>query len=188
MAGQPRLLFPGATPAPQSSHSIHPCSSEPYVLLLATFSNSLFTLPNRPSRRAVTSTLLAPVLRETGAGQPFTFGTHASGVRHAGGMRTELDLQRTFQLAPQLQASSRQPGLYGPDVDLQRRCNLFVRQAFDISQHDGFPISATQTLQSLAQLILALVRERFLFRVASSSWSPQYSARYSWLDLQSCLP
>lgn len=65
------------------------------------------------------------VLREAGAGQPFTF-----------------DLQRAFKFTSQFQPPTRQSRLYRANVDLKRRGDFFVGQAFDVAQDHCLTIRA----------------------------------------------
>jgi hypothetical protein len=53
-------------------------------------------------------------------------------------------LQRTFELAPELHAPAREPRLNRSDAYLQRDCNLFISKTFNISQHDRFAVNALQ--------------------------------------------
>src|SRR5215510_4018133 len=79
---------------------------------------------------------------------PFLTSTHlAPSFVSRGG--SAIRLQRSFQLAPEFLATTRQSGLHCPNAYLERGCDLFVRKPLDISQDHCFAINALQTAQSL---------------------------------------
>jgi len=53
-------------------------------------------------------------------------------------------LQRSFELAPEFLASTRQARLNGSDAYIKRDCYLFVGKSFNISQHYCFAVNAFQ--------------------------------------------
>src|SRR6185436_19614131 len=63
-----------------------------------------------------------------------------------------------------LQATSGQPRLYGPDINLQSGGNFFVAEALHISQNHRFAVRTSQALQRFSQLMLAIARQNFLLR------------------------
>ena len=115
MAGQPRPLFPGATPA-RKDWGIWFVDLRVTRVLLARFQTHSFDLLTGLSAEPSLRPFWHRVLREAGAGQPFTFY-----------------LQRAFKFSSQFQASPRQSRLYRSNIDLQRRGNLFIGQAFDVA-------------------------------------------------------
>ena len=68
-------------------------------------------------------------------------------------------LQRSFQLAPEFLASSRQSRFHRSHTNIQRGRDLFVRKTFNISQDHCFPINSSQTTQRFFQRSLSFVSE-----------------------------
>src|ERR1700752_1188414 len=63
--------------------------------------------------------------------------------------RSAIRLQRSFQLAPEFLATSRQSGFHCADADFQRGSDLLVCKTFNIPENDSLAIDTTQTAQRL---------------------------------------
>ena len=59
--------------------------------------------------------------------------------------RVSHPLQRSFQLAPEFLASTRQSRLNSSHADVECDRNLLVRKTFNVAQHYCFSINAPQT-------------------------------------------
>jgi hypothetical protein len=64
--------------------------------------------------------------------------------------RVSHPLQRSFQLAPEFLASTRQSRLNSSYADVECDRYLFVRKTFNVAQHYCFSINAPQTTQRLS--------------------------------------
>jgi hypothetical protein len=76
-------------------------------------------------------------------------------------------LQRSFEFSPEFLASAREPGLNRSDTDSERYGDFVVRKSFNIPQQNSFAINSLQRTQRLSQCLLALMRQRFAFRVVT---------------------
>src|SRR5262245_45730521 len=119
-----------------------------YALVAGHVSNAPAWLIARPFAKLVTSTQLGT-----------EFSVTPGQANHS------INLQRSFELLPQLQSSARDSRLHRPNADLQRRRDLFITESFDVPQNYCFAIRASQPQKRIAQLSFTFARQRLLFRI-----------------------
>ena len=87
----------------------------------------------------------------------FHFDPFGTEFREPG--RVSHPLQRSFQLAPEFLASTRQSRLNSSYADVECDRYLLVRKTFNVAQHNCLSINAPQTIQRLPQRPFTFVRE-----------------------------
>jgi hypothetical protein len=85
----------------------------------------------------------------------FHFDPFGTEFREPG--RVSHPLQRSFQLAPEFLASTRQSRLNSSYADVECDCYLLVGKTFNVAQHHCLSINAFQTTQRLPQRPLTFV-------------------------------
>jgi hypothetical protein len=79
-----------------------------------------------------------------------------------------IQLQRSFQLAPEFLATSRQSRLHSSHADTERGRDFFIRKTFNVSQNHCFSINSLQTSQSLFQSPFSFTEQHVLFGIPDS--------------------
>jgi len=106
------------------------------------------------ARRLLTSTHLAPSLVSRGGaaiqnisdfGLPIADFLKFKQLKNRQSAIRNRQLQRSFQLSPELLATTRQARLHGSDTYVQSHRDLFIGKAFYVSQDHRFSVNATQS-------------------------------------------
>src|SRR6185503_17037517 len=79
--------------------------------------------------------------------------------------RVSHPLQRSFQLAPEFLASTRQSRLNSSYTDVECDCDLLVRKTFNVAQHYCLSINPLQSTQRLPQCSFTFVSNRALLGI-----------------------